>query len=45
MTLLTNIIRVIKSRKMKLTGHVARVGERTDAAAFRWGNLKERDHL
>jgi hypothetical protein len=32
-----NIVRVIKSRRKRWAGHVARMGER--------GNLKERDHL
>jgi hypothetical protein len=36
-----NIVRVVKSERMSWTGHVARMGERTD---FWWGNLKERDH-
>ena len=33
------IVRVIKSRRMRWAGHVARMGER------RWGNQRERDHL
>jgi hypothetical protein len=38
------IVRVIKSRRMRLAGHVARM-ERGDACTgFRWGNLRERDH-
>ena len=30
---------------MRWAGHVARVGERTDACRVLWGSLKERDHL
>jgi hypothetical protein len=33
-----NIIRMIKSRRMRLAGHVARIGTK------RWENQKERDH-
>ena len=41
-----NIVRVIKSRRMRWTGHVACMGERVEAyTGFWWGNLKERDHL
>ena len=40
-----NIIRVIKSRRMKWAGHVARVGEWKGAYRAWWGNLRERDHL
>ena len=37
---------MIKSKRMRWAGHVARVGERREACAgFGWGNLKERDHL
>ena len=35
-----NIVRVIKSRRIRWEGHVALMGER-----FWWGNLRERDHL
>ena len=35
-----NIVRVIRSRRMRWAGHVAGMGER-----FWWGNLRERDHL
>ena len=38
-----NTIRVIKSRRMRCVGHVARMGERY--TGFWWGNLRERDHL
>ena len=40
-----NIFRVIKSRRMRWAGHVARTRERIDVYRFWWGNLKERDHL
>ena len=36
----TNIILVIKSRRMRWAGHVARMEER-----FWWENLTERKHL
>jgi hypothetical protein len=39
---LPNIIRVIKSRRLRWAGHVARMGERR--GAYR-GNLREGDHL
>ena len=38
-----NIIRVIKSRRMRLTGHAARMGR--GEVYTEWGNLRERDHL
>jgi hypothetical protein len=40
-----NIIRVIKSRRMRWAQHVARVGEKRGAYRFWWGSLKERDHM
>jgi hypothetical protein len=40
-----NIVRVIKSRKMRLAGHVARMGGGDAYTGFWWGNLVERDHL
>ena len=42
-----NIVRVIKSRRMRWAGHVARVGERRGEvyAGFWWVNLRERDYL
>ena len=41
-----NIVRVIKSRRMRWAGHVARMGEeRCTCTGFWWGNLGVRDHL
>ena len=40
-----NIVRVIKSRRMRWAGHVARMGGRRGVYRVWWGNLKERDHL
>ena len=40
-----NIIRVIKSRRMRWVGHVARMGERRRHTGFWWRELRERDHL
>ena len=42
-----NIVRVIKSRRMRWAGNVARMGEREREAytGFWWGNLRERDHF
>ena len=42
---LPNIVRVIKSRTMRLGGHVARMGIGEAYTVFWWANLKERDHL
>jgi hypothetical protein len=39
------IIRVIKSRRMRWSGHVARMGTREVHAGFWLGNLREGDHL
>jgi hypothetical protein len=39
-----NIIRVMKSTRMRWAGHVARVGEKREVhTGFLWGNLRERD--
>jgi hypothetical protein len=36
-------MRVIKSKRMRLAGHVARIGLGEACTGFRWGNLRERD--
>ena len=38
-------MRVIKSRTMILSGHVARVGRGDVYTGLWWVNLRERDHL
>jgi hypothetical protein len=40
-----NIIRVIKSRRMRWAGHVVRMGRGEAYTGFWLGNLRERDHL
>jgi hypothetical protein len=40
-----NIIRVIKSRRVRWAGHVAHVGKREVRTGFWWGDLREGDHL
>jgi len=40
-----NIFRVIKSRRMRLAGHEARMGRREAYTTFWWENLRERDHF
>jgi hypothetical protein len=40
-----NIIRVIKSRRMRWAGHVARMGKREVHTGFWLGDLREGDHL
>jgi hypothetical protein len=37
-----NIMRVIKSRRMRWAGHVARVGEKRGVCNVLWRNLRER---
>jgi len=40
-----NIVRVIKSRRMRWAGHVARMVEGRGCIEFWWTNLKDGDHL
>ena len=40
-----NIVRVIKSGRMRLAWHIARMGERRGVYRIWWGNLKESEHL
>jgi len=40
-----NIVRVIKSRRMRWAGHVARMGEERGCIGSFWGNWREGDHL
>ena len=40
-----NIIRVIKSRRMRWDGHVAGMGTAEVYTGLWWRNLKERNHL
>jgi len=39
-----NIVRVIKSRRMRWAVHVARMGGRGGCIGSWWGNRRERDH-
>ena len=39
-----NIVRVIKSRRMRWAGHVARMGEERECIWSWWGNRREGDH-
>jgi hypothetical protein len=40
----SNIVRVIKSRRMRWAGHVKRMRRTEACTGFWWGNLKVRDH-
>jgi hypothetical protein len=40
----TNIIRMIKSRRLRLAGHVARMGRRGLHIGCWWESQRERDH-
>jgi hypothetical protein len=39
-----SIIRIIKSRRTRWAGHVARMGEKRNAYRLLVGKLRERDH-
>jgi hypothetical protein len=39
-----SIIRMIKSRRMRWVGHVARIGRRGMHMGYWWESQKERDH-
>jgi len=39
-----NIVRVIKLRRMRWAGHVARMGEERGCIRSWWGNQREQDH-
>jgi hypothetical protein len=41
---LANIVWVVKLRRMRWTGHVARMGEAKGLHRVWWGSLRERDH-
>jgi hypothetical protein len=39
-----NIVRMIKSRRIRWEGYVARMGKERGVIRFWWGNLRVRDH-
>jgi hypothetical protein len=39
-----SIIRIIKSRRIRWAGHVARIGEKRNAYNYWWESQRERDH-
>jgi uncharacterized membrane protein len=41
---LTSIIRIIKSRRMRWVGYVARIGRRGTRIDYWWESQRERDH-
>jgi hypothetical protein len=41
---LPNSVRVVKSRRMRWAGHVARMGREEVCTGFWWGSLREGDH-
>jgi hypothetical protein len=41
---LPNIIRMIKSRRMRWAGHVARMGRKGMYMVYWWESQKDRDH-
>jgi hypothetical protein len=41
---LPNIVRAVKSRRMRWTGHVARMGEDKVCTGCWWGSLRESGH-
>jgi hypothetical protein len=41
----SNIVRMMKSRRMRWVGHLAHVGRGEAYTGFWWGNLREGDHL
>jgi hypothetical protein len=40
----SSIIRIIKSRRMRWAGHVARIGEKGARIDYWWESQRERDH-
>jgi hypothetical protein len=41
----SSIISIIKSRRMRWAGHVARMGEKRNAYRYWWKSQREGDHL